>query len=171
VIPDLFLQGYSLKGTGDIPSDKLVFGQVSLYGQDRFEINPRLILTYGMRVDLPFYPVDLPGNPVLEAMDVTFTNPRNGRQVVPDVSSLPPARPLWSPRLGIILDVFNDMSLQVRGGTGIFTGRVPLAWISNQVHFNGVARGGSDSPPGSGGRGEPAVAGIPPGCVVLPSRP
>ena len=142
VRPDLFLQGYSFKGPGDIPLDETVFGQFGIYAQDRFEVNDRLNLTFGLRVDFPFYPIDLPSNPNLDAMNLSFTNPRTGETIVPDVSVLPPALPLWSPRIGFNYDVFGDRSLQIRGGTGMFSGRVPFVWISNQVNNNGVTRGG-----------------------------
>lgn len=142
VRPDLFLQGYSFKGGDDIPLDETAFGQFGIYAQDRFEINSQLNLTFGLRVDFPFYPIDLPSNPNLDAMNLSFTNPRSGETIVPDVSTLPPALPLWSPRLGFNFDVFGDRSLQVRGGSGIFSGRIPFVWISNQVNNNGVTRGG-----------------------------
>lgn len=142
VRPDLFLQGYSFKGGDDIPLDETAFGQFGIYAQDKFEVNRQLNLTFGLRVDFPFYPVDLPSNPKLDEMNLSFINPRNGNQIVPDVSILPPVRPLWSPRLGFNLDVFGDRTLQVRGGSGMFTGRVPFVWISNQVNNNGVTRGG-----------------------------
>ncbi|TVR72264.1 MAG: cell envelope biogenesis protein OmpA [Marinilabiliales bacterium] len=142
VRPDLFLQGYSFKGPDDIPLDETAFGQFGIYAQDRFEVNDRLNLTFGLRIDFPFYPIDLPSNPNLDAMNLTFTNPRTDETIVPDVSVLPPALPLWSPRFGFNYDVFGDRSLQVRGGTGMFSGRVPFVWISNQVNNNGVTRGG-----------------------------
>ncbi len=142
VRPDLFLQGYSFEGPGDIPLDETAFGQFGIYAQDRFEVNDRLNLTFGLRIDLPFYPIDLPSNPNLDAMNLSFTNPRTGDRITPDVSVLPPALPLWSPRVGFNYDVFGDRSLQIRGGSGMFSGRVPFVWISNQVNNNGVTRGG-----------------------------
>lgn len=151
--PDLFLQGYPLNEDDDVPVDETAFGQIGIYAQDRFEAAPRLILTFGMRVDFPFYPVDLPENPALDHMNLRFTNPRTGESIVPDVSSLPPVRPLWSPRIGINYDVTGDMSLQIRGGTGIFSGRVPFVWISNQVNNNGLNRGGYGLTPGQWGIG------------------
>ena len=142
VRPDLFLQGYSFAGPDDIPLDETSFGQFGIYAQDRYEVNPQLSLTFGLRIDFPFYPIDLPSNPNLDAMNLSFTNPRTGDNIVPDVSTLPPALPLWSPRFGFNYDVFGDRTLQVRGGSGMFSGRVPFVWISNQVNNNGVTRGG-----------------------------
>ena len=59
----------------------------------------------------------------------------------PDVSQLPKTRPMYSPRLAFNYDVFGDATLQVRGGSGFFSGRIPFVWISNQVSANGVTRG------------------------------
>ncbi len=149
--PDLFLQGYPLNEEDDGPVDETAFGQVGLYIQNRFEASSRINLTLGIRIDVPFYPVDLPKNPALDDMNLRFTNPRTGENIVPDVSELPGVHPLWSPRIGVNYDVFGDMSLQVRGGTGLFSGRVPFVWISNQVNNNGLARGGYGMTPGQWG--------------------
>ena len=47
----------------------------------------------------------------------------------------------WSPRLGLNWDVFDDRTTQVRGGTGLFTGKPPYVWISNQIGNTGVLTG------------------------------
>ena len=49
---------------------------------------------------------------------------------------------MWSPRVSANWDVFGNQTLQVRGGTGIFSGRIPFVWLSNQVNGSGVIRGG-----------------------------
>jgi hypothetical protein len=147
VRPALFLQGYSYKGKGDIPVDETKFGQFAIYIQDKFKFDEKLTITAGLRVDLPFYPIDLPNNPVLDTMTfngapLSFVNPLNYETITPDVSVLPGIKPLWSPRVGFNYDVFGDRKLQVRGGSGLFSGRIPFVWISNQVNNNGVTRGG-----------------------------
>ena len=45
---------------------------------------------------------------------------------------------LFSPRLGFNWDFYGDRSLQIRGGTGIFTGRVPYVWIVGQAANSGM---------------------------------
>src|SRR5690625_2154925 len=80
-------------------------------------------------------------NPAVDAMNLSVPNPRGGANITPDVSQFPGINPLWSPRLGFNWDVAGDRSTQVRGGTGVFSGRLPFVWISNQINANGVMRG------------------------------
>ncbi len=54
---------------------------------------------------------------------------------------LPDPKPLWSPRLGFNWDVTSDQRTQVRGGTGVFTGKPAYVWISNQIGNTGVLTG------------------------------
>jgi len=50
----------------------------------------------------------------------------------------PKSRIMLSPRIGVRYDVFGDNSLLVRGGTGLFSGRVPFVWLSNMPSNSGV---------------------------------
>ncbi len=151
--PALFLQGYSYRGINDIPTDDTAFGQAGLYVQDEMQVSRNLKLTGGLRVDFQYYPIDLPANENLDALNLEFTNPQTGDIIKPDVSKLPPVRPLWSPRIGFNWDANGDGNTQVRGGTGVFSGRIPFVWISNQVNGNGVTRGGYGLTPGQWGTG------------------
>ncbi|UJP65828.1 TonB-dependent receptor [Mongoliitalea daihaiensis] len=145
VVPDGFAIGFSYDANNPnvLPTDRVEFGQVGLYIQDEFQVTNNLKLTGGIRVDLPFYPVDAPRNERLEALDLSLENPRNpGQFISPDVSKFPPVNPIWSPRVGFNWDARGDNSLQVRGGTGLFTGRPIFVHLSNQINANGVTRGG-----------------------------
>lgn len=141
VFPDAFAKGYALDGSTTPPTDATRFGQFGLYIQDEFQVNSRFKLTGGLRVDLPFYPIDLPENELLTAKNKTFTD-LDGNSFVPDVSVFPKINPLFSPRVGFNYDVNGDRSTVVRGGTGLFSGRIPFVWLSNQVNGSGVVRGG-----------------------------
>ena len=60
-------------------------------------------------------------------------------------------KPLWSPRLGFRYDVLGNHAVIVRGGVGIFTGRIPFVWISNSFSNTGVAQFSYDTGNGKGG--------------------
>ncbi len=141
VYPDAFAKGYALDGSTTPPTDQTRFGQLGLYVQDEYQYNDKLKFTAGLRVDLPFYPIDIPNNQLLDNLNKTFTD-SEGNSFTPDVSTFPKVNPLFSPRLGFNYDVTGDRSTQLRGGTGVFSGRIPFVWLSNQVNGSGVIRGG-----------------------------
>lgn len=125
----------SMVGSGPFKGEQIDVGQFSVYAQDEFLVNPRLNLTFGLRVDMPIYmtdPVDNPFSRELIALDADD----NAETI--NQSELPSATPLISPRLGFNWDVSGDRSTQVRGGTGIFTGRVPFVWIGNVISNPGA---------------------------------
>jgi hypothetical protein len=125
----------SYVGTGPIKGEEIDVGQVGLYVQDEFVATDRLSLTYGLRVDFPLYftdPVDNPFSRGLTALD------ENRDAEVVDQSRLPGSDPLWSPRVGFTWDVAGDRGTMLRGGSGIFTGRVPFVWIGNVISNPGA---------------------------------
>ncbi|MCH7411064.1 carboxypeptidase regulatory-like domain-containing protein [Belliella sp. DSM 111904] len=145
IIPDGFAIGFSYDENNPnvLPTDRVEFGQVGVYIQDEFQVTNDLKITGGIRVDLPFYPMDAPRNERLEALNLSLENPRNpGEFISPDVSRFPKVNPVFSPRVGFNWDALSDNTLQVRGGTGLFTGRPIFVHLSNQINANGVTRGG-----------------------------
>lgn len=122
---------YSLLPGEDKPMAELDFGQFSAYLQDIYAVNENLKLTYGVRIDLPIYLNDLIENPAVSAL--TFAN---GEKI--NLGSWPKSQILWSPRVGFNWDVYGDKSLKFRGGTGIFTGRLPFVFFTNQPTNSGM---------------------------------
>jgi hypothetical protein len=105
--------------------------QIGFYVQDEFQFNPAVKLTLGLRADVPIYTTNVAANPQISA--ATF-NGADGQAVKVDVSEFPSSTPLFSPRLGFNYTSQGDgAKTQVRGGTGIFTGRIPLVWVGNQA--------------------------------------
>jgi hypothetical protein len=103
------------------------FAQYSVYGQDEYVLSKNFRLTAGLRLDLPAY-LDVAEIKTHELVaGLTFANGEKFNTGV-----LPKNRVMWSPRVGFNWDVHGDRSLQIRGGTGIFTGRVPTVWIVAQ---------------------------------------
>ena len=105
--------------------------QLGLYAQDEYQLSQALKLTLGLRADVPIYNTTIAPNAQISA--ATFRDP-SGNPAKVDVSELPKSTPLFSPRLGFNYTSQGDgAKTQVRGGTGIFTGRIPFVWISNQA--------------------------------------
>jgi len=117
------------------PLDVLFAG---LYLQDEWRPNQNLTLTAGLRVDAPKFKETAYDNPVADTM--TFRD-QNGDPVHYNTGALPGVNPLFSPRMGFNLNVGGQGQTQIRGGTGIFTGRPAYVWISNQIGNTGVLTG------------------------------
>ena len=134
VVPARYQLQYSLAADGSFPIVEINARQLGFYVQDKFEVTPRINLTAGIRVDIPTIDADIARNQ--NAAGLTF---RDGQKIFTD--QLQKTQLLWSPRVGFNWDVKGDRTTQVRGGTGVFTGRVPYVWISNQASNNGVLFG------------------------------
>ena len=103
--------------------------QYGVYAQDEWTVNPQLKLTFGLRVDVPTFP-DKPLDNL--TFDSTFAFMGLKTNQVPKASFL------FAPRLGFNYDITGDRLTILRGGVGIFSGRVPYVWISNQYSNTGV---------------------------------
>ncbi len=106
------------------------FNQYSGYIQDEIAVNAKLKVTAGFRVDLPTYSQPAAEHPIVATL--TFGDNKYS------TATLPKSRLLLAPRVGFNYDIIGDRSLVVRGGTGIFTGRVPFVWIVGQVSDAGM---------------------------------
>ncbi|GAB2802698.1 carboxypeptidase regulatory-like domain-containing protein [Rhabdobacter roseus] len=133
-----FQYRYSLTGGGQPPLQQLKVLYPGAYLQDEFQASTNLKLTLGLRVDVPIFGNTSTENPFVK--DLNFRTP-DGGTIQTNTADLPDARPLWSPRFGFNWDVTGEKTTQLRGGTGIFTGRPPFVWISNQVGNTGVLSG------------------------------
>lgn len=120
------------------PVQPLKVNYFGLYGQDEIQVRSNFKATIGLRVDVPFFSQTALRNEEVEGFN--FRNPA-GETVQFRTDQLPEANLLWSPRVGFNWDVFQNQKTQVRGGTGIFTGRPAYVWISNQVGNNGILTG------------------------------
>lgn len=112
--------------------------QIGFYLQDELALGKKLKVTAGIRVDVPSF-----GNTALNNTEVegfTFSD-ELGNPLKLSTSALPKSSPLISPRVGFNYDVTGDRRIQLRGGSGIFTGRPAFVWISNQVGNNGILTG------------------------------
>lgn len=130
--PEGFSLTYGYGGAAN-PAAEVKFNQYGLYVQDDWTISDYFKLTYGARADLIHYADNLLANNAINALDF------GGRKI--DVGSWPQSKVQFSPRLGFIYDVKGDKSLKLRGGSGIFTGRLPLVFFTNMPTNSGMVQG------------------------------
>ncbi len=136
-------------------TSSLAVAQISVYLQDEWQVNNRFKLTYGLRIDNSqifkgnFSSGDLKGDGTFAGTYTTGspTVPNNDPLTLFDANGKPvtngvgkqldntklPKGTLASPRVGFNWDVKGNRSLQVRGGSGLFTGRFPFVWIGNHI--------------------------------------
>ncbi len=120
----------------DVTGDKrwrtpFAAGQLGFYAQDKWAIMPSLMITYGLRVDIPLF-FDTPEE---NSGFNDYASKHNwGVRTNHKLSSTP----LWSPRVGFRWDINKDRRFILRGGVGVFTGRVPYVWISNNFAKTGI---------------------------------
>lgn len=129
--PIAFALAYPINGYtyDDVP--ELTFGQFSAYLQDEWHLSQAFKLTYGLRIDAPMYLAGAIDNPLVK--DYAF---RDGEKM--EFGSWPTTKILWSPRVGFNYDVTESKSIKLRGGAGIFTGRIPFVWFTNQPQNSGM---------------------------------
>lgn len=115
------------------------FGQFGIYVQDEWLAIPNLKITAGLRVDIPLYLNKLTPQPNVEALTWYDTkgNAINNLQI----NKYPSSKPILSPRLGINYDIKGNKSTVLRGGTGIFLGRIPFVWLGNQSANQSISPG------------------------------
>ena len=115
------------------PAAQVRFNQFGLYGQDEWTPNDKIKVTAGIRFDaLMFNNDDVMRNNAIYALDY------NGKQI--DTGAWPSTKVQISPRIGFTWDVLGDKSLKVRGGTGLFAGRLPLVFFTNMPTNSGMVQ-------------------------------
>jgi len=128
--PAQYYVSYSTKGAADDAAAKMHAAQFSLYGGDVWAIKDNFKLTYGVRIDMPVFFNKPDKNSNFDTV-TTFNGIQN--------STTPKSTPLFSPRVAFNWDVHHNGKTQLRGGAGLFTGRIPFVWVSNMYTNTGVA--------------------------------
>lgn len=117
------------------PYATAVYNLPSVYVQDNFNVNSKLEVTLGLRAEIPFFKENLTANPTVDALELLDTD---GSVRTYKSDQWPKTRVLLSPRVGFRYKINDNNSFVIRGGAGIFTGRIPFVWLTNQPTNLGV---------------------------------
>ena len=130
--PEIFCLTYGYGGESK-PAARVQFNRPGIYAQDDWNITDNLKMTLGLRVDgLFFNNKDLMTNKAI--LDIDY----NGRHI--DTGKWPGNSITFSPRFGFTYDILGDKSLKLRGGTGLFSGRLPLVFFTNMPTNGGMVQ-------------------------------
>ena len=140
--PEVVNLTYGYDGEAN-PAARVQFHKAGIYGQDEWNVNEQFKLTYGLRLDGLFFDnndlirnnaiYDLhyaDGECTLERdKDQNIIKDCDGQHI--DTGKWPKSSLTVLPRVGFSWDIFGDNSLKLRGGTGLFSGRLPLVFFTN----------------------------------------
>ena len=130
--PEIVCLTYGYGGEAN-PAARVTYNKAGFYAQDDWNITDKFKLTYGLRIDGLFFDNgDLMTNKAIYDLDY------DGRHI--DTGKWPTSKATFSPRVGFTYDVFGDKSLKVRGGTGLFSGRLPLVFFTNMPTNGGMVQ-------------------------------
>ena len=130
--PEIVCLTYGYDGESK-PAARVQFNRPGAYIQDDWNVNDKFKLTYGLRIDgLFFNNDDLMRNQAIYDLDY------DGRHI--DTGQWPSNSITFSPRVGFTYDVFGDKSLKIRGGSGLFSGRLPLVFFTNMPTNGGLVQ-------------------------------
>ena len=137
-LPSRFQFRYSALPGGEEPMQVLKYNKFDLYAQDEIKVSDRLRITAGIRATMVSFEDTALENPLVNTF--TFANAEKF-----NTGAMPKTQVLFEPRVGFNLDVTGEATTQVRGGSGIFTGRPPAVFLSNAIGNNGVLTGFIDA--------------------------
>ena len=135
--PEIVALTYGYDGESS-PAARVQFNKAGIYAQDEWNISDKFKLTYGLRVDgLFFNNGDLMTNQAIK--DLTYYD-NKGKERHIDTGKWPNNGITFSPRVGFSWDVLGNKILKVRGGTGLFVGRLPLVFFTNMPTNGGMVQ-------------------------------
>ena len=131
--PRVFGITYGNNAAHSMFTSEMKTNQWSLYFQDNMTWSERFRTSVGVRFELPSYP-SLENNYNDDYYKLDF----GGRHFRTD--NVPDASVSFSPRIGFNYDLTGDRMYILRGGTGLFVGRMPFVWLVSAVGNSGMGQ-------------------------------
>ena len=122
---------------------KMSTNQWSLYFQDNMSLSDRFRLSLGLRFELPSYP-SLKDNFNQGYYNIDFSNHKYNPELFEEqhfrTDNVPKASVSVSPRVGFNWDITGERNIILRGGSGLFIGRLPFVWLISAVGNSGMGQ-------------------------------
>ncbi len=135
--PEVVCLTYGYDGEKN-PAARVQFHKAGIYGQDEWNISEAFKLTYGLRLDGLFFDnSDLMTNNKIK--EIEYPTVDGGVRTI-DTGKWPNASLTVSPRIGFNWHILENKSLTLRGGTGLFSGRLPLVFFTNMPTNSGMVQ-------------------------------
>lgn len=135
----------------NIPSSEFHVGLLSAYAQDEISVSERFKITPGVRFDYSYVGNQPKQDPLINSLqDYQSSNPTYSHTSFSQLNNKWFGNLTISPRIGFNWNVTGNQSVVIRGGSGIFTGRIPFAWLGYAYTLNGNDFGNIDYKPASG---------------------
>lgn len=109
----------------------------SVYAQDEISVSKKFRITPGLRVDYSFLSKDIPVDAGFATANNNTTSATYTNTPFNQLNNKWLGKPTLSPRLGFNYDVKGNQSIVLRGGIGVFVGRMPFAWLGYAETLSG----------------------------------
>ncbi len=109
----------------------------NFFAQDDFRVTPRLTLNLGLRYEY----IQIPDAVLANTSSAVI--PNDGRTLAEATSTMPSDSNNFGPRIGFAYDLTGDGKTSVRGGYGIYYGRIQNSTIYNALINTGNTNGQS----------------------------
>ena len=137
--PEVVCLTYGYAGEKN-PAARVRFHKAGVYAQDEWTPSDNLKVTYGLRLDGLFFDnQDLMTNNAIKELSY-YPKKYNYAETHIDTGKWPSASVTVSPRIGFKWDLRDDKTLSLRGGTGLFSGRLPLVFFTNMPTNSGMVQ-------------------------------
>ncbi len=160
----LYLQGAGpnfAPATDAAGASKIDNEEYAMFVQDKWQVNSRFTLSYGLRWESQIFPDSLV-DPATTAYGTFLSNP-----LFPSNGTLPSEKRMWQPRLGMAWDLWGNQKSVLRANAGIFNGRQNMLTQVGSITTNGVFQ----STIAGGLFANPTVLPTWPGVVSVPAPP